>query len=209
MSKQVPARRYAILAMNTGDLRGVEHMLNRLALLLRNKVALVALGAVLVAAVSTTVVLAANGATPNLSRTSPAASPAQCASEKHDSAQTGTQTGGRDKTDDKGESQHALQGTITSIDSTNSSFVLTQCDGTTTTVEVSSKTRFGESMHGLADLKVGLFVDVEGTHQSNGTLTANSVHVEKNSSGDDHDGSDGDDDDGSSGSSTPSAHSGD
>jgi len=187
-------------------------MLNRLGLLLRNKVAVIGLAAVLVAAVSTTVVLVAHGAAPHLSLASPTASPAQCASEDHGSAHTGTPTSDRDETDETSWSQHMLQGTITSIDSTTSSFVLTQCDGTTTTVEVSSKTRFGESMDGLANLKVGLFVDVEGTHQSNGTFTASSIHVEKNSSGDDHDGSDGsdgDNGDGRSGTGTPSAHSGD
>jgi hypothetical protein len=195
-------------------MRGVEHMMNRLALLLRNKVALVSLGAVLVAAVSATAVLAATGGAPHLSLTSPISSPAQCASEDHSSAHTSTQTSEQNETDDSGESQHAVQGTILSVDSTNSSFVLTQCDGTTTTVEVSSKTQFGESARGLADLKAGLFVEVEGTLQSTGHFTASSVDVEENTSGDDHDGSSGDDDDGSRGTSTPStstpsAHSGD
>jgi hypothetical protein len=185
-------------------------MISKLSLLLRSKLGLVVVGGVLVAAVGATTGLAVTGATAHLLAAGQTPSSTQCASSDHSSSHTSSQSDDdRNERDDQGDNQHAVQGTITSVDTANSSFVLTQCDGTTTTVQISSKTSFGESMHGLADLKAGLFVQVEGILQSNGTFTASSVHVEQNTSGDDHDGSDGDHDDGATGTSTPSTHSGD
>jgi hypothetical protein len=179
-------------------------MINKLTLVLRSKVGLAVVGGLLVAAVGATAGLAMTGATAHLLAAGQTPSPAQCASDDHTSAHpTSSPTDDRDEPDDQGENQHAVQGTITSVDTANSSFVVTQCNGTTTTVEVSAKTTFDQSVRSFADLKVGLFVDVEGTLQSNGSLTASGVHVEENGSGDEHDGSDGDDHDGRGGTSTP------
>jgi hypothetical protein len=179
-------------------------MINKLALLLRSKVGLAVVGGLLVAAVGATAGLAVTGATAHLLAAGQTPSPAQCASDDHGSGHTSSQTNDRDETDDQGENQHAVQGTITSVDTANSSFVITQCNGTTTAVEVSAKTTFDHSVQGVADLKVGLFVDVKGTLQSNGSFTASRVHVEEKASGDDHDGSDGDDHHGGGGTNIPS-----
>ena len=167
-------------------------------------------GGLLVAAVGATAGLAVTGATAHLLAAEQTPSPAQCASDDHSSAHpSSSPTHDRDETDDQGENQHAVQGTITSVDTANSSFVITQCNGTTTTVEVSAKTTFDQSVRSFADLKVGLFVDVEGTLHSNGSFTASRVHVEETGSGDDHDGSDSDDHHGGSSTSTPGPGSGD
>jgi hypothetical protein len=173
-----------------GDLRGIAHMINRLSLLLRSKVGLAVVGGLLVAAVGATAGLAVIGATGHLLAAGQTPSPAQCTSDDHSGDHTSSQTDDRDETNDQSENQHAVQGTVTSVDTANSSFVLMQCNGTTKTVEVSAKLKFDHGIRSFADLKVGLFVDVQDTLQSNGSLTASNVHVEENASGDDDDGSD-------------------
>jgi hypothetical protein len=185
-------------------------MINKLALLLRNKVGLAVVGGLVVAAVGATAGLTVTGATAHLLAAGQTPSPAQCASDDDGSGHpTSSPTDDRDEQGDQSENQHAVQGTITSVDTASSSFVVTQCNGTTTTVEVSAKTTFDQSVRSFADLKVGVFVDVEGTLQSNGSFSASRVHVEENGSGDEHDGSDGDGHDSGGGTSTPSAGSGD
>ena len=185
-------------------------MINKLALLLRSKMGLAVVGALLVAAVGATAGLAVTGATAHLLAAGQTPSAAQCASDEHSSGHpTSSPSDDRDEPDDQGENQHAVQGTVTSVDTANSSFVVTQCNGTTTTVEVSTKTTFDQSVRSFADLKVGLFVDVEGTLQSNGSFTANRVHVEENGSDEEHEGSDGDDHHGGKSTSTPAPGSGD
>lgn len=181
-------------------------MINNLTHMLRSKLGLVVVGGLLFAALGAAAGLAMTGATARLLAAGQTPSPAQCASDDHSSGHTSTQSDDRDEADDQGENHHAVQGTITSVDTTNSSFVVTQCNGTTTTVEVSANTRFDHSVQSLADLKVGLFVDVEGTVQSNGGFTAVRVHVEEKGSDDEHDGSDGDDHD--SGTRTPTTGTG-
>jgi hypothetical protein len=184
-------------------------MINTLSLLLRSKVRLAVVGGLLVAAVGVTAGLAVTGATGHLFAAGQTSSPAQCASDDHGSGRTSSQTVDRDETRDQNENHHAVQGTITSVDTANSTFVLMQCNGTTTTVEVSAKTTLDQGVQGVADLKVGVFVEVEGTLQSNGHFTASSVHVEENGTGDDHDGSDDNDHHGAVGTSTPATGSGD
>jgi hypothetical protein len=179
-------------------------MINNLMPMLRSKLGLAVVGGLLFAAIGATAGLAVTGAAAHLSAAgAQTPSPAQCASDDDGSGHTSTQSDDRDEADDQGENQPAVQGAITSVDPANSSFVVTQCNGTTTTVEVSAKTTFDQSARSFADLKVGLFVDVEGSVQSNGSFTASRVHVEENSSGDEHDGSDSDDHDSGSSSGTP------
>jgi hypothetical protein len=185
-------------------------MINKLPLVLRSKVGLVVVGGVMVAAVGATAGLAVTGAMGHSLVAGQTPTPAQCASDDHTSGHTTSQSDDRDERDDQSDNQHVARGTITTVDTASSSFVLTQCNGTTTTVEVSTKTTFeGSSVHSLGDLKAGLFVDAEGTPQSNGRFSASSVHVEANSSDDDHDGSDSDDYHSGSGTSTPATGSGD
>jgi hypothetical protein len=185
-------------------------MVNKLALVLKSKVALVAIGTlVVVAATATAVVAASNrGAMGPLAGTTP--SPAhQCTSEKHATGHTtsSTEKDDRGTGDDRAENQHDLNGSITSIDTSNSSFVLKQCDGKTTTVSVSKRTSFSDGLRSFSDLKVGLLVEVEGSPQSNGTLAANSVHREENDSNDGSDGANADG--GNHHMGTPAAGSGD
>jgi hypothetical protein len=168
-------------------------MINKLALLLKSKVALVAVGTLVVAAATATAVVAASnrGTVAPLARQT--ASPAhQCSSADHGTGHTASaRKDDRGEGDDRNESQHDLNGTITSIDTSNSSFVVKQCDGTSKTITVSTKTRFEGGLGSFSDLKVGLSVEVEGSLHSNGNFTATSVHREQNDSNDDHDGSQG------------------
>jgi hypothetical protein len=185
-------------------IRGSTHMINKLTLVLRSKVGLALVGGLLVAAVGATAGLAVTGATAHLLAAGQTPSPAQCASDDHSSGHTSSgPSDDRDESDEQGEHQHAVQGTVTSVDTATSSFVVTQCNGTTSTVEVSANTTFDQSVRSFADLKAGLFVDVEGTLQSTGRFTASRVHVEQSGSGDEHEGSDGDDHDGGGGTGTP------
>jgi hypothetical protein len=81
--------------------------------------------------------------------------------------------------------ENKLNGTVMSIDAADSSFVLQLSDGTTKTIEVSSKTEFdGDGdFQAFSDLKVGVTVEVEGNLQSNGSIMATKVHREDNVSG--------------------------
>jgi hypothetical protein len=163
----------------------------KLARILRNKLALIGVGILLVAAISTTVVVmvAAHGHQPGASAAQTSSLASHCSSDQHSKGHTSSQADDRGESDQADEHQHSLRGTITSIDTSSSSFVLKQCNGTTTTIEVSGKTVFDESsVRGIADLKVGLFVDVQGTPQSNGHFTARSIQVETSNSGNEHDG---------------------
>ncbi|PWT78929.1 MAG: hypothetical protein C5B60_00420 [Chloroflexi bacterium] len=81
-------------------------MMNQLSLLLRNRVALIAIGAVVVALVGAGVVAASSGAHLGPGSTTPA----QCASEDFVSAHSGTPTGDRDETGEHSASGHKVHG---------------------------------------------------------------------------------------------------
>jgi hypothetical protein len=167
-------------------------MPGRLIHLLRNKVAVAIFGAVLIAGAGSAAALAASGG--NLQ--TPFAS--QTPSSQHHSD--------NDANDDHGNTQnandndgHEAEGTISSIDSGNSSFVIKTEHGASVTVVVTSATVFTDGPHSFSDLKTGMSVEVDGNPQSNGTLTATKVHGDNESS--DNDGSD--DHGGNTGSATP------
>jgi uncharacterized protein DUF5666 len=178
-------------------------MFGKLAFLFKSKIAIAAVGAVLVAGAGTTAVLAASGVPlPLISQ-----GQGQHADDQHNNHDDG------DKNDDQQDMNEA-EGTISSIDAGHSSFVLKTAKGATVSVVVDTKTVFDGRAHSFGDLKVGMSVEVHGNHQSDGTLTAARVHGEDNSASDDHS-SDGassgsstpgtDDHSGASGSSTPGA----
>lgn len=177
-------------------------MLGKLAFLFKSKIAIAAVGAVLVAGAGTTAVLAASGV--------PLPLISQGQGQHADDQHNGHDDGDNDDQNDKNEAE----GTISSIDAGHSRFVLKTAKGATVSVAVNSKTVFDGHAHSFSDLKVGMSVEVHGTPQSDGTLTATRVHGEDESSSDDH-GSDGassggstpgtDDHSGASGSSTPGA----
>jgi len=136
----------------------------------RNRIIVIAIGALVVVAAGATAVLATNNRD-SLGPQSPAAATAtahKCSSN------------GQSNRHGSSHSRHQLSGTISSIDKSHSSFVLKQCDGTSKTVTTSSKTRFEDGLKSFSDLKAGLSVDVEGTTQKNGTFAAIIVHVEAN-----------------------------
>jgi hypothetical protein len=74
-------------------------------------------------------------------------------------------------------SQRPLVGTVSSIDTSASNFVLKETDGTTVTVTVSGSTQFVGSVHSLANLKANMHVTVKGTKQANGTIAATSIQI--------------------------------
>jgi Domain of unknown function (DUF5666) len=90
--------------------------------------------------------------------------------------------------DDQNETE--LRGTIGSTNAGNSSFVLKLSNGTTKTVIVSAQTVFDGGFHSAADLKAGVFVEVKGNLQSDGSVAAIRVHHEDSSSGNDNGGDD-------------------
>ncbi len=76
-----------------------------------------------------------------------------------------------------GSGQQPLVGTVSSVDTTASSFVLKENDGTSVTVAVSNATQFQGSVHSLADLKANMHVTVKGAKQTDGTISATSLQV--------------------------------
>ncbi len=161
-------------------------MPGRLTHLLRNKIAVAIFGAVLIAGAGSAAALAASGG--NLQ--TPFAS--QTPSSQHD--------GDNDANDDHGNVQnanqnggHQAEGTIASIDSAGSRFVVKAEHGASMTVVVNSSTVFTDGLHSFADLKTGMFVEIDGNVQSNGTLSATRIHGENEGAddtlNDDHSGS--------------------
>lgn len=148
-------------------------MLGKLALVLKSKLAIAILGAVLVAAGGSAVAMAASGNSPFGSQAhSSGGNDGQRTSGQHDS--------------------HQAEGTITSIDSGQSSFVVKTEHSASITVVVSSATVYTDGPHGFGDLKAGMSVEVDGSFQSDGTLAATRVHGDHagidDDRNDDHDG---------------------
>jgi|GEM_PF-1630326 hypothetical protein len=152
--------------------------------LLSNKIAIAIFGAVLVASAGSAAALAASGG----GLQTPFAS----------------QTPSSHNSNSQHNDGHEAEGTISSIDSGNSRFVVKTEHGASVTVVVNSATAFTDGLHSFADLKTGMSVEVDGTLQSDGTLVATKVHGgnegSDDSSNDDH-GSDND----SGASATPGA----
>ena len=89
---------------------------------------------------------------------------------------------GEDAADNENENENEFEttGTVTSIDTTNTSFVLKLSDGSSLTVTTSAKTEFNGDgpFHSLADLKTGMTVEVRGAKQSDGSVSASPVKNE-------------------------------
>lgn len=161
--------------------------------LLSHKVAIAIFGAVLVASAGSAAALAASGGAlqmPFASQT-----PSSHNSDGHQND---------DQNDDSQHDGHAAEGTISSIDSGNSSFVVKTEHGASVTVVVNSATVFTDGLHSFADLKTGMSVEVDGTPQSDGTLTATKVHGDNEGSDDGSNDDHGSDND-SGASATPGA----
>jgi|SRR5579859_6064543 len=169
-------------------------MLDKLALLLKSKIALAAIGATLVAGGGATVAAAATGAqVPVVSQALHAATGTHDANDDH-----GKDAAGHDANDDKGQdandqdnaNEHEAQGTVSSVDASGSSFVVKESGGASVTVKVSASTIFDGGLTKLGDLKAGMTVEVKGATQADGTVAASRVHGEDASGtqGDDHGG---------------------
>jgi small nuclear ribonucleoprotein (snRNP)-like protein len=89
------------------------------------------------------------------------------------------------------EDEGEVEGTGSVLAVGSASFVM-QLGARQVTVIVSSSTEFDGGLHGIADLKVGMLVEMKGQLQSNGSITASRVHGEDgHDGGDDHGGSSG------------------
>lgn len=140
-------------------------MLGKLMLLLKSKLAVAALGAVLVAGGGVTIAMAATGAhVPLVSQAQSQAQQTSDASDDHGNAQGNSQN----------DSQQ-VEGSISSIDAGHSSFVVTPAESTAVTVVVNAQTVFEEGLQNFAGLKVGMDVEAKGTRQADGSLLATEV----------------------------------
>jgi hypothetical protein len=101
-----------------------------------------------------------------------------------------THTASDDKQGDQesGDQDHDLNGSVTSINSAGSSFVLTTTkeDKTSSaaTVKVNAATKFAGAAKSFGELKVGMRVEADGATQSDGSLLATTVEA-TNAVGDD------------------------
>lgn len=182
-------------------------MLSKVALMLKNKIAIAVAGAILVALVGSTAALAATGTPlPLISQGHQQQSQHQGngAANDHGKPQdSGTNTS---VTDDKNDTSHQAAGAISSIDAGHNSFVVADEHGKDVTIVVNAQTEFADGLHNFTDLKVGMRVEVKGNLQTDGTVTAASIEGENNASGDDH--GDANTSDGSSNTSGSGSHDG-
>lgn len=155
-------------------------MLGKLALLLKSKVAVAVLGAVLVAGGGTTVALAATGA--------PIQLPILSQGQNH----SNDGQGNAQKTNHDDGQQ--AEGVISSIDNGNNTFVVAPEHGSSVTVAVNDKTVYEGGLNSFADLKVGQHVETKGTLQSDGSLLASKIEGQ-NENANDKDGQDGQEND--------------
>lgn len=91
----------------------------------------------------------------------------------------GKQDDANDDDDNNAQAQD-VSGVIASLDSANARFTLTQQDGTAVAVLVSSQTDFSDGLHGIADLRAGMHLEVQGMRQSDGSIAATHIHAEDN-----------------------------
>src|SRR5690348_1686483 len=145
--------------------RNRDDMPGRLTHLLRSKIAVAIVGAVLIAGAGSAAALAASGG--NLQTPFTSQTPSSHNSNGHHN---------NDQNDDGQHAGHQAEGTISSIDSGNSRFVVKTEHATSVTVVVNSVTVFTDGLHSFADLKTGMSVEVDGNPQADGTLTASKVH---------------------------------
>jgi uncharacterized membrane protein YgcG len=118
---------------------------------------------------------------------------------------------GENEDNDNNEDAHEIEGTGPVLSVGSNSFVM-ELSQRQVTVLVSSATDFDGDLHSLADLKVGMQVEVKGVLQDNGAIVASRVHGEDshdgNGGGDDHGGGtgSGDGSSGHGGSDDPTGH---
>lgn len=159
-------------------------MAGTLAHLLKNRLAVALLGAVVVVGAGTTVALAAsNGQTATRNTTTQ-----RHANDSNDDHGNDGNDGNNLQGSQNGNARQA-EGTITSINTGASSFVL-KAGGASMTVVVNSKTIFDDELHSFSNLKAGMAVEVRGNPQSDNSLLATKIEG-ANDANDAHDADDG------------------
>jgi hypothetical protein len=182
-------------------------MFAKLAVLLHSKIALAIIGAVFVAGTGA-VVATATGATSHLPSAFFAQNGSQHTEGTHNpGSDDATKTPGSDKQDQSKE----REGKITALDAAGSSFTLTSTHwasqdqgdsgddhGTPTvkptpkstptttslTVKVNADTKYEDAAKSFADLKVGMWTEVSGASQSDGSFLAAKVAISSGNDGD-------------------------
>ncbi|HST90472.1 MAG TPA: DUF5666 domain-containing protein [Ktedonobacterales bacterium] len=147
-------------------------MLDKLGLIIKSKIALAAIGATLVAGGGATVAAAATGAhVPLIGQTQSSG-----AGQGHDANDDHGNDANKNQNADQNEFE--AKGSVASVNTSGSSFVLTLSDKSTVTVTTSDKTVFDGGLTKLADLKTDASVEVKGAKQSDGSIAATRVHGE-------------------------------
>jgi uncharacterized membrane protein YgcG len=100
-----------------------------------------------------------------------------------------------DEENENNEDAHEIEGTGPVLSLGSNSFVM-ELNQRQVTVTVATTTEFDGGLHSLADLKVGMHVEIRGALQSNGAIAASRVHGEDNHDGDGQGGDGGGDDHG-------------
>jgi uncharacterized membrane protein YgcG len=104
-----------------------------------------------------------------------------------------------DEDNDNNEDAHEIEGTGPVLTVGSNSFVM-ELSQRQVTVTIATTTEFDGGLHSLADLKVGMQVEIKGALQDNGAIAASRVHGEVNHDGDGHGGDGGGDHGGGTGS---------
>lgn len=203
-------------------------MVGKFLVVLKSKVAIAAIGALLVAGAGATAAGAATGGHFGLApRTHDQVATTNSANEteRNDQASgvlasvspTATEAVDKNEANENEANENeaneneeqAVTGTVQSVDALHATFVVQLAGGTTQTVDVSTSTEFSDGLRGIADLTVGSTVEVEGIRHSDGTFAATQVKVEGSGDGSgDSSNSGGSDGSGSSGGSDGSGSSG-
>lgn len=150
-------------------------MFAQLAHLFTRKLMLAALGAALVVGAGTTAALAAAG---NRAQATHAAQGTQgqlTQGRSHDGADDADDNDDDSRGANQNGQQRQIEGAIRSLDAGNSSFVVASEHSGAVTVVVDGKTAFDSGISGFADLKVGMFVEVNGNFVTDTRLTATKI----------------------------------
>ena len=161
-------------------------MFAQLAHLFTRKLMLAALGAALVVGAGTTAALAAAGNRAQATHTAQGTQGQLTQGRSHDGADDADDNDddsrGANQNGQNGQ-QRQIEGAIRSLDAGKSSFVVASEHSGAVTVVVDGKTAFDSGISGFADLKVGMFVEVNGNFVTDTRLTA--TKIERGNDGND------------------------
>jgi hypothetical protein len=141
-------------------------MAGTLARVFKRKMVIAALGAAFVVGAGTTAALAAAG---NQAHNPLVAQGQSSQSRSHDGADDNNRSTGAAR------DSRRIEGAIRSLDAGNSTFVVASEHNGDVTVTVTAQTAFDDGVSDFADLKVGMFVEVNGNFQTDNTVTATRI----------------------------------